>query len=260
MPFLDTEPATLQRHDASASWGRFRVSEPRRVAATLRALWQHEVPLTLGDGRGPRTSAVLWSLDDGGGRLHFSLGAALAELEALDVEGGLWAAGYLDEVKLQFDVRATAFDRVGAQFMLHAEPPRWLFELPRRRAMRVRRSVDEAPRVSFAHPQQPGVVVELRAIDLGPHGCALWRPAAAPRLLPGDEFGPAQVTLGDGARFDTWLRVHHLTAAATGAGPHATGTRIGCSWQGLGASAARTLQTWLDHGRRRRGMMSLSLD
>jgi hypothetical protein len=258
MPFLDTEPAALQRPEASARWGRFRIAEPRRVAATLRALWQHEVPLTLGDGHGPRTSAVIWSLDEGLGRLHLSLGAALSGLEALDIDSGLWAAGYLDEAKLQFDVRATAFERVGAQFMLHAEPPRWLYELPRRRAVRMRRSLGEAPRVRFAHPQQPGVVVELRAIDLGLHGCALWRPAASPRLLPGAEFGPALVVLDDSTHFETWLRVHHLTAVQAGAGTDAVGTRVGCSWQGLGAGAERTLQAWIEGGRRRRGLMSLS--
>jgi c-di-GMP-binding flagellar brake protein YcgR len=127
--------------------------------------------------------------------------------------------------------------------------------LPRRRDVRVRRPVQQAPWLHFAHPLLPGSALTLRALDLSTSGCGLWRPATSPPLAPGLVLSAVEVELDDSSIFFADMRVQH----ATPAGGARAGTRVGCSWIDLSAPAQDTLQRWICGGRHRRRRAMLAL-
>jgi c-di-GMP-binding flagellar brake protein YcgR len=257
MPFLDTEPAPILRVDTSADpWARFRINDPRQRAALLREICRADVPLTLAGAAGPAVRALLWSVDDRRNRLHFSLSPQARQLDELVASPELWAAGYLQQAKLQFDLRGLVLERSGPRPMLHAEAPHLMLQLPRRRAPRVRRSMALSPALSFRHPQQESRVLRLRVLDIGVGGCALWLPADSLALEVGSLVRQAELELDAQALIHADLEV--LQAAPARGAPG--GLRLGCRWVGLNAESELTLQRWIAQGHRRRELVSLAQD
>lgn len=259
MSFLDTVPAAIQRLDGRGPWARFRVTAPRQRVAVLREVVRGDVPLTLGSADGPTLPALLWSVDDAQERLNLRLGPDVdaAQLRAVLAEPVLWAACYLHEAKLQFDLPGLALGPADPVRMLQCELPKNMVHLPRRRALRVRRSDAHAPQVRFHHPWLPGDEMQLRVADISMTGVALWKPAGAPLLAPGTELIGVQVTLEDDTHFLADMQVLHITPAGRARGG---GLRVGCDWRGMESAAAETLQAWITRGRRRRDLVSLSFD
>ena len=261
MSFLDTEPALIHRLDSRGAWNRFRVADPRQQASTLRELWRGGVPISIGAAGGPTVVAVLWAVDETHGDLHFSLPPDAPDLAEFGAQP-LWAAGYLGDVKLQFDVRHARLERQAGGCMLRAAAPQRFYSLPRRGDLRVKRALAQSPLVQFRHPLAGDVSVTLRALDISMSGCALLTPADTPQLQqmpplpPGAAIKQVEVQLDDVAIFFTDLSVQHVTFSAASRG----GTRIGCAWQQMPASSAATLAQWIGQGRRRRGMVSLAFD
>ncbi len=258
MSFLDTEPAAIHRLDSHGPWARFRVTDPRQREATLRELCRSDVPLTVGVAGGPHFPALLWAFDEPQKLLLLSPPPALPQetLQAVLAQPVLWAAGYLHEAKLQFDICQLAPAANTTPPMLRAALPTQMVHLPRRRALRVRRTEAQAPLVNFQHPLAEDLPMELRVADISMTGCALWKPAEGVMLVPGTELRQVQVTLDAGTRFLADMQVLHLTAGPRGR----HGLRVGCDWRGLSVQAAETLQIWIARGRRRRDLVSLSFD
>ncbi len=256
MSFLDTEPAAIHRLDATGTWARFRVGEPRRLLAMLRELCQQSVPLTLGLAGGANAVAVLWSVDEVQGRLHFSATAAPEVLQQLATTPGLWAAGYLRDVKVQFELNGFTPSFSGPVPTVLAQVPRHLYSMPRRRAVRVRRVDDLSPLVQFRHPLAPEAPLQMRVIDISMTGCALFKPVGGLPLAPGAALRQVEVQLDEESMFFTDLRVQHVTFNAASR----QGMRVGCAWAGLPPSASQTLQAWIGRGRRRRDLVSLAFD
>jgi c-di-GMP-binding flagellar brake protein YcgR len=256
MSFLDTVPAAIQRVDSSGPWARFRVSDPRERAATLREICRGDVPLTLGTAAGPTCSALLWAVDDENERLHFSVAPASQNVGAVVSAPKVWAAGYLGDVKLQFDLPELSIELGGPQPMLRALAPRHMLRLPRRGAMRVRRGEAQAPVASLRLPPASDTVLQMRVVDISMSGCALSRPIGSPAPAPGMEIEKVEVMLDEDAIFVADLRVQHVTLVAASR----SGARVGCAWQGLSRRAAETLELWIERGRRRRDLVSLKFD
>lgn len=257
MSFLDTVPAAIQRLDGRGPWGRFRVTEPRQRAAMLREVKRGDVPLTLGSADGPALPSLLWAVDDAANRLHLRLGPDVDAglLRAVLAEPQLWAAGYLHEAKLQFDLPGLTLGPANPVRMLQCELPQRMVHLPRRRALRVRRADAHAPQVRFHHPWVPGDELRLSVADISMTGVALWKPAGTPLLAPGTELIGVQVALEDETFFLADMQVLHITPAG-----RSRGLRVGCDWRGMEPSAAEMLQAWITRGRRRRDLVSLSFD
>ena len=261
MSFLDTEPARIQRVDAGTSWARFRVPDPRERMATLRELWRGAEPLSIGAAGGRIVVGVLWALDESHGDLHFSLPPEAPELIELGTAQPLWAAGYLGDVKLQFELRHATLERQTGGCMLRAAAPQRFYRLPRRGDLRVKRAPALSPLVQFRHPLAGDVSVTLRALDISMSGCALLKPTdptqqqALPPLPPGAALRQVKVQLDENAIFIADLSVQHVSLSAAARG----GMRIGCAWQQMPESSVATLAQWIGRGRRRRGMVSLSL-
>lgn len=258
MSFLDTQPAAIHRLEGSLAGKSFRITDPRQRVATLRELQRGDVPLTLGMPGRPGCAALLWTLDEAAACMHLSLARPPSGemLSTLSTAPELWAAGYLHEAKVQFEVARVTFSAPGDKPMLHAALPQRMVHLPRRRAVRVRRDPEHAPSVSFAHPLVRDLALQLRVADISMTGCALWQTPDVLPLAPGAELRGLQVMLDAEAGFRVDAQVRHVTPGPRGSGLH----RIGCDWRGLGPRAADQLQMWIAQGRRRRELVSLVLD
>ena len=261
MSFLDTEPAAIHRLDAGP-WARWRVTDPRQRLATLRELCRSDVPLSVGTPGDPTIRALLWSVDEAAQVMHFSVHPEVAQtqLDALVGNACLWAAGYLHEAKVQFDLRGLNLGGCGRLRVLNAQPPRQMLHLPRRRAVRVRRADAVAPTASFHHPLASDLLHRLRVADISMTGCALWKPPDTLPLSPGTHIVQVQVDLDTGTRFVADLQVQHLSPGPSTRTGASKGVRVGCAWRSLAAGAADTLQAWIARGRRRRDLVSLGLD
>jgi c-di-GMP-binding flagellar brake protein YcgR len=261
MPFIDTHPADIDRLDPGGSWARFRFDDRRRVLKSLRALCQSDAPFTIGLPQGPTLAATLWSVDEPGNVLHFTTAVAAPLAPALAAAPRLWAVAYEEEVKMQFELRRFVVERTpDHKQLLHAVLPASLYALPRRGDVRVKPAEPGGPRVRFRHPLAPERWTQMRAIDLGARGCALWRPIDALPLPPGLKLEQAEVELDDQTFFYADLRVQHVTIAPTLTGTGAVadaGVRVGCRWTGLAPTAEAALGQWMKSGQRRRQRLSL---
>ncbi len=261
MSFLDTEPAAIHRLD-TGPWARWRVTDPRQRLATLRELCRSDVPLSVGVPDQPSFRALLWSVDESAEVMHLSVTPDVpqAQLDALAQQPEVWAAGYLHEAKVQFDLRGLNLGGSGRLRVLHAQPPRQMLHLPRRRALRVRRADTLAPTASFHHPLASDLLHRLRVADISMTGCALWKPANSLPLPPGTHILQVQLDLDAHTRVVADLQVQHVSSALSGGVSGQQRLRVGCAWRSLAAGAADTLQAWIARGRRRRDLVSLGLD
>lgn len=254
MSFLDTVPAAISRLDGRGPWARFRITHPQQRVAMLRELVRGDVPLTLGPAGGECCRGVLWAFDDEARRLRLRL-APGAQAALLFVPGPIWAAGYLHEAKLQFELTGLQGAPAGPDVLL-AELPEQMVHLPRRRALRVRRPEGQGPTVLIAHPRADGGTLSLAVADISMTGVGLWKPQLSPLLPPGSAMQGVRVTLDPGLEITADLQVAQLSPAHRSGG----GLRVGCEWRAMSADAAETLQRWIARGSRRRGLVSLSLD
>jgi flagellar brake protein len=256
MSAFDTQPAPLNPHDPSSPWARFRVGDPRRCLAALVGLRTGDVPVSVGVPGGPSFSASLWSVDQFHGHLHFNVGSLEKGVAQTSALPNLWGAAYLDDVKLQFELCQPQLTPRGADFSLRVDLPPTVYMMPRRAAVRVRQAAERMPKARFVHPLDTEQFVELKVLDLSQTGCALWKPAGMLGLQPGCDLRSVEIELNDHEIFFTDIRVHHVTVQTKAP----AGSRIGCAWLDLSATAKATLGEWIQPGRRRQQLVSLKFD
>ncbi|MEO5733908.1 MAG: flagellar regulator YcgR PilZN domain-containing protein [Rubrivivax sp.] len=258
MSFVDTDPALIDRQRSGDVWSPLRVTDPRQRQHLLLALASGDVPVTIGSAGGPCVTAALWSVEeeDNGGRLHFNIASGASRAAAVIGAASHWAAAYLDDVKLQFQLRAPVLEAAAGRHIVHARLPDYMVRLPRRRSMRVRRTEDTGPTARFLHPHAGGAPLQLRVIDISVDGLAVLKPAGAVPLAPGDELRAVQIALEAGLQFSADLRVRYVAPGPLGQ----RGSRIGCEWQALNSVDLALLERWIQGGRRRRQLVSLGLD
>lgn len=258
MSFIDTEPAAIDRQKAPEVWYPFRVGDPRLRRAMLLSLCSGDAPVTIGSSGGPKVTAALWSVEDedDGGRLHFNVLTGASDVDAVAALRKPWAAAYLDDVKLQFELLGLVLERSGGRQVLHARIPSYMLRLPRRHSVRVRRSADDSPLATLPGMEIDGSEQPMRVLDISMDGCALLKPAGVAPLVPGDTLPGVTVELGEGVQIEADLRVQHVTPGPVGL----HGWRVGCEWQTLNSANAALLAQWISGGRRRRNMVSLGLE
>jgi len=262
-PFVDTEPAAIDPVSYVGPWERFRVSDPRKCLAALSQVKLNESPVTIGHPEGPSLAASLWSVDGPNRRLHFNLDKAAPAEALLTTVRQTWAAMYLGDVKLQFWLQGLTLNRLPAERQadvatcsLCADLPSQMYCLPRRRDVRVRHGQDVAPTVRFEHPLAPGSALVLGLLDVSATGCAMRKPADTLPLLPGTEIRQVEVELDERTMLFADLRVAHVSAMP---GDRLGGQRVGCTWQHLPDAARKRLLDWIQIGRRRRDLLTLTL-
>ncbi|MBL8347268.1 MAG: flagellar brake protein [Rubrivivax sp.] len=260
MQFLDTKPFTHdERRDPVllAAMERYRISDAERMRQVLAQLQRLEAPVVIGlPETGAFFSATLWSVDAAGDRLVFHAAREPKVAVIVKDPGRLWGAAYDANRKVQFDLRGRTLGQQADFWVVGAHMPSALFVLPRRTDVRARHADGQEPVVRFTHPQHTGVPLELRVHDISRGGLAiLAHPDEAP-LTPGMQVHGAQVELEPGDVIQADFRVQnvllHDEADAT--------FRFGCAWAGLAPDAEQRVQDWTQRARRRKQMLSLSLD
>lgn len=251
--FLDTQPMDLGSVGGDGGLAEFRVGSPLEVQALLKQLVNGNVLLNLNASDGTAYTTTIWTLDTSRGAMSLAADASDPRLQRLLDADEVVVVGYLDSVKVQFDLQDMVLVHGARSSALQVPMPRVIYRFQRRSSYRVRPLARTAPVARLRHPAMPDMPLELRILDVSLGGCALFLPDDVPALQPGTEIAGASIDLDPDTRFETRLHLHHVTAL----NPGARGVRLGCSMLGLARDAERMLQRYIDQTQKRRRMMSL---
>lgn len=231
----------------------FRISAPREILAMLKQFQDGNVLLNLNGSNGAMLSTTLWSLDPTRGQLSFSADAHAPVTQQLVECDEAVAVGYLDSIKVQFDVQGLVLVRGVGGSAISARLPRELFRFQRRNSFRVRPLLRSSPVARVRHPAIAEMQLALRVIDVSIGGCALFLPDDVPAMQPGMVMNQVQLDLDADTRVMANLRLQHVSVLNA----EARGARLGCEFVQLGAEGERTLQRFIDQTQKRRRLMSL---
>lgn len=235
------------RGAAAGHEAAFRIDAPRDVLDLLRALHASAAPLALNPPAGSPVSSLLRTIDAQRGRIGLAADAAHPGMPQLVAGNEAVAVGYLDRIKIQFDLHGLALVHGPEGAALQAALPAEAYRFQRRDAFRVQASAPHGPRARLHHPAAAGLALDLRVLDVSAGGCALLLPGDAPPLPSGSVLADADIELDAETRFPARLVVLHtlpLSAIARG------GFRLGCEWSSLDSAAERALQRWIDRTQR----------
>lgn len=238
---------------ASAASEDFRVRSSADVHALLRQFVEGDVALALTTPDGVYYSTTLWADDPERGMLVFSADPGDLKVHRLIESDEVVAVGYLEAVKVQFDVQGLVLVHGRDASALNAEYPLELFRFQRRGNFRVRPLTHAQPVARLVHPGLPGIVLTLRVMDVSQGGAAIFLPDDVPALGHGQVLGDVHLELDAHTRLKLALRIIHVTEL-TEAG---RGLRLGCEMIGLTGEASRALQRYIDQTQKRRRLISL---
>src|SRR5438132_11554321 len=123
----------------------FRITASAEIAAMLKRLADANMHLSLSSPRGDTITATLWTVDARRGMVGFSLRADEPQLDAIVESDEAMVVGYLDSIKLQFDVQDLVLVHRGGHKALNAAFPRELFRFQRRNGFRVQPMLRSSP-------------------------------------------------------------------------------------------------------------------
>ena len=249
--FHDTQPAPLGAFGDGMD--EFRVDAPAEILTLLRRLLDSGTDLFLSAPNGAHLRTTLWTVDGARGNLGLAADPHEPQLQRLVDAGEVVVVGYLDNVKLQFDLASLLLVHGASASALHAEVPREVFRFQRRQSFRVRTPARSAALAMLRHPSLPEMQLALRVLDVSIGGCALFVPDDVPALAPGTRVNGVRVELDFATRFVATLVLQHVTSLDPASG----GVRIGCSLHELDGDAQRALQRYIDHTQKRRRLLSL---
>ena len=251
---METMPMPLDALGASpGGLDEFRIDAPREIAAMLRQLCDAGVRLHLNASAGSVVDATLWTADAQRGSIGFNVDPQDPALDALLECAEIVVVGYLDSVKLQFDVGQPMLVHGARASVLSCSYPRRMFRLQRRSAYRVRPLMRSAPVARLRHTDIAEMQLALRVIDVSIGGCALFLPADVPAMQVGGVMNRVEIELDADTRFhvDLWLR--HVTALNADSG----GVRLGCEFVRADPAALRALQRFIDQTQKRSKLLAL---
>lgn len=230
----------------------FRIGSPAEVGATLKRLADANVPVSLHAPSGVSISATLWIADAQRGLVSFSLLPSETRLDALVDCDEATVVGYLDSIRLQFDVHHLVLVHHGSHRALNAAFPTEIFRFQRRSGFRVQPLVRTAPVAKLRHPMIPDMQLGLRVLDVSIGGCALFLPHDVPALVPGIVMNGVVIDLDADTQVQTGLRLQHVTSI----NPESGGVRLGCEMVAPQVEGMRALQRYIDQTQKRRRLLS----
>jgi len=251
--FQDTMPAALHELTGNTQ-DEFRVGNPTEQLALLRQLVDGNVRVHLSAANGSAYTTTLWTLDAQQRRLSLSADAVQPAVHALVDAGEATAVAYLDNVKLQFDLRNLVLVHGASASTIQTEMPAVMYRFQRRESFRVRTPASTAPTATLHHPSLPEMLLALRVLDVSIGGCALALPGDVPALAAGIQIAGVRIELDGDTRFDTTLTLQHVSS---GMGSNGAGQRLGCAFGKLDGSAQRALQRYIDQTQKRQRLFSL---
>jgi c-di-GMP-binding flagellar brake protein YcgR len=231
----------------------FRITEPFEIAAVLKRLADGHVQLGLAMPGGRSLVASVWTHDAARGTLSLSLPAHESNLQAIVECDEAMAVGYLDSVKVQFDIDKPVLVRSGNAVALKCAFPRELYRFQRRNGFRVRPLPRATPMALLRHPAIADMRLELRILDISIGGCALFLPSDVPALAAGVLMNGVVLDLDADTRVQTALRLQHVMSLD----PHLGGVRLGCEMVAPPMEGQRALQRYIDLTQKRRRLLCI---
>jgi c-di-GMP-binding flagellar brake protein YcgR len=232
----------------------FRVSAPREISAMLRQLYDGNVMLNLNAADGSVVRGTVWTMDSERGSLGFSIDAGDPSLPGLLECQEVVVVGYLDSVKLQFDIHNLVLVRGPNASVLSGSFPREIYRFQRRSAYRVRPPHRSMPTARLRHTDIADMQLTLRVLDVSLGGCALFLPQDVPPMQLGGVLNQVQIELDADTRFMVNLRLQHITSLNA----DSQGVRLGCEFVRADAAALRSLQRFIDLTQKRGKLLSLN--
>jgi c-di-GMP-binding flagellar brake protein YcgR len=232
----------------------FRVTSPREIQGLLRQLLDGSVLLNLNASDGSVFTSAIWTIDTSRGTVGFNADpndpAMLALLECEEVV----VVGYLDSVKLQFDVHDLMLVHGNRASVLTCPAPREMYRFQRRNAFRVRPLMRASPTARVRHPDLPESEYALRVIDVSIGGCGLFLPENVPMMNAGTLLQDVRIELDTDTRLEVSMRLQHVTAINA----EARGVRLGFEFKRVGGDSLRALQRFIDLTQKRGKLMALN--
>ena len=250
---MDTMPAPLDGMAAGESLDEFRVTSPRDIQALLKQLLDGSVLLNLNASDGSVVTSAVWTLDSARGTIGFNADPSDPAMAKLLDCGEVVVVGYLDHVKLQFDVNDLVLVKGQRASVLSCAAPRVVYRFQRRDAFRVRPLKRSGPVARLFHPDLPGFALALRIIDVSIGGCGLFLPVDTPSINPGTLLQDVRLELDADTRLDLAMRLQHVTAMNA----ESRGVRLGLAFHRPSGEAQRALQRFIDLTQKRGKLMTL---
>lgn len=233
-------PAPAQRE--------FRITSEVEIRALLKQLCDRAAPIMMSGSDGSSYQSRIWSIDSQKNVVAFAADPHDSRLQALTESNEITAVGFLESVKVQFDVYSLMLVHNGKQSALHSNYPREVYRFQRRNSFRVKPLLSSSPVARFRHPDDPELQLDLRLLDVSVGGCALFMPQGIPPLQPGVVIDPVRIELDADTRVLVKLRLQHVTSF----NPDSQGVRLGMEMIHMSADVERTLIRFVDQTQRRR--------
>jgi len=251
---METLPAPLGGMNPDSPLNDFSVSSPREIQTLLRQLLDGSVLLNLNASDGSVFTSAVWTLDSGRGTIGFNADPADPAMQALLQCDEATVVGYLDSVKLQFDVHDLVLVHGNKASVLSCPAPRVMYRFQRRNAYRVRPTIRTSPTARLRHPALPESELALRVIDISIGGCAVFLPDDVPTMSAGVVLNDVRIELDADTHLNLSMRLQHVTAINA----DAHGLRLGFEFRRVGGDALRVLQRYIDLTQKRGKLMALN--
>ena len=213
----------------------------------LRQLLDGSVRLNLNGSDGCAVAVTVWAVDTEHHSLSFSVDGQDPALQALLECEETVVVGYMESVKLQFDIRNLVLVHGLRASVLRCSYPREVFRFQRRGTYRVRPLPRSSPMARVRHTDIADMQLALRVVDVSIGGCALFLPDDVPPMQPGGVINRVEITLDADTRFHVDLRLQHVTSLHI----DSRGVRLGCEFANADANASRALQRYIDQTQKR---------
>lgn len=250
---MQTMPAPLDAMGGPSGLSEFTITSTAEIVGLLKDCAHGDVVLNLSSPHGAHYSTTVWSVDAARGQLTLTAEPNDVQLQNLLEDGEVVAVGYLEAVKLQFDVHDLMLVRGIGSCVLTARLPRTMYRFQRRSSFRVKPMGNTSPVAGLRHPAMPDMRLVLRVLDVSISGVALFLPEDLPPIEPGTTIGLAHIELDGDTRFGASLLVHHVTLL----NHEAKGGRLGCEFVKLDTGGERALQRYIDQTQKRRRLLTL---
>ena len=253
---MQTRPAPLDNMstDGENDVAQFRVNSPREIGTILKQLLDGSTLLNLHAVNGTVLTSAIWTMDSARGTIGFNADPRDLAVKALMESHEVVVVGYIDNVKLQFEVHGLMLVNGQRASVLNCAFPRELYRFQRRNAFRIRPLMRTSPVARFRHPDMPETEFSLRIIDISMGGTGLFLPNDVPLMNAGTVINEVSMEFDADTRLEVSMRLKHVTPIKAEAG----GVRLGFEFVRIGGEAVRTLQRFIDVTQKRAKMMALN--
>jgi c-di-GMP-binding flagellar brake protein YcgR len=253
-PTSPTSTSTAGAGEPAADVSEHRVRALVEIRALLKQFVDGDVPLALTTPDGVNYTTSLWAEDPQRGVLVFAADPRDEAVQRMAESHEVMATGYLDSVKVQFDLHDLVLVHGRSASAFNAQYPREVYRFQRRHAFRVRPAGRAQPHAVLSHPDLARRQIDLRIIDISNTGVALMLNEELDLFRSGQMLPEVVIELDASTWLHVTLRVMHISDVGLSPTQY---RRIGCELVDLSAGAQRDLQRYLDHTQKRHRLLTL---